>query len=174
MNVREAAPADIPAIARVHVDTWRAAYRGIVPDDHLDGLSYADRERLWTVALKPSNPTVVSVAEDEAGRVVGFAAGGPERSGDPDHRGEVYAIYVDASAQGHGLGRRLVADIARRLAGAGLTSLLIWVLADNPARGFYEALGGRYVRAQPVAMGDATLDEVAYGWSDTAQLRANL
>ncbi len=147
MAVREATVDDVPAIARVHVDIWRATYRGIVPDDFLDGLTYEGRERQWTAAL------------------------GPERGGDPDYRGELYALYIDAAAQGRGLGRQLVRAVAGRLADEGMTSLLLWVLAENPARGFYERLGGREVRTQPIAIGGATLEEVAYGWLDTGVLR---
>ena len=171
MAVREATPDDVPAIARVHVDTWRATYRGIVPDSFLDGLTYEGRELLWTAALGPGSPTRLFVGEDDAGRVFGFAAGGPERGGDPDYRGELYALYIAAAAQGRGLGRQLVQAVAGRLADEGMTALLLWVLAENPARGFYERLGGREVRTQPLAIGEATLEEVAYGWPDTGVLR---
>jgi hypothetical protein len=41
--IREAAPADAPGIARVHVDTWRTTYQGIVPDQFLARLSYEAR-----------------------------------------------------------------------------------------------------------------------------------
>ncbi len=171
MAVREATVDDVPAIARVHVDTWRATYRGIVPDDFLDGLTYEGRERQWTAALGPGSRTRLFVGEDDAGRVVGFAACGPELGGDPDYRGELYALYIDAAAQGRGLGRQLVRAVAGRLADEGMTSLLLWVLAENPSRGFYERLGGREVRTQPIAIGGATLEEVAYGWPDTGVLR---
>src|SRR5207244_4489056 len=70
------------------------------------------------------------VAED-AGLVVGYALGGPERSADTEYRGEVYAIYVLAAHQGRGLGRALIRESARELANAGITSLLIWVLREN-------------------------------------------
>lgn len=170
MTVREATLDDIPAIARVQVDTWRTTYRGIVPDSFLDGLTYESRERQWTAALGAGSRTRLVVGEDDAGRVVGFAASGPELGGDPDYKGELYAIYIDAGAQGRGLGRRLVRAVARRLADEGMTSLLLWVLAGNPSRGFYERLGGREVRAKPIAIGGATLEEVAYGWADTGVL----
>ena len=43
--------------------------------------------------------------------------------------------------------------------------MIVWVLRDNPgARGFYERLGGVYVRTQPITIGPTTLDEVSYGW----------
>jgi hypothetical protein len=53
-----------------------------------------------------------------------------------------------------------------------MTSLLVWVLADNPARKFYEALGGQYVYDKQVSIGNARLVEVAYGWRNARILVA--
>jgi hypothetical protein len=47
VNVRRARLQDAAAIARVHVDAWRSTYRGIVPDEHLDGMSYERSKRNW-------------------------------------------------------------------------------------------------------------------------------
>jgi hypothetical protein len=76
--------------------------------------------------------------------------------------------------QRHGLGRRLSATVVQQLIQVGMTSLLVWVLADNPARKFYEALGGRYVYDKRVSIGNARLVEVAYGWRDARLLVAEM
>jgi len=171
MIIREATCADVTAIARVHVDSWRTTYRGLVPSAYLGSLTYAGSERIWTGALcAGGNSPYMYVAEGEAGVVVGFAAAGPERMGDPVYTGELYAIYLLATHQGQGLGRRLVAAVAARLRTAGYPALLIWVLACNPACRFYVALGGRPVRTQPITIGGAALEEVAYGWPDCGTL----
>ena len=103
--------------------------------------------------------------------LIGFAAAGPERSGDPNHRGELYALYVLPSHQQHGVGRGLLRAVAGRFVTAGTRSMLLWVLAANPrARAFYEALGGVVVRDQPIEIGGATFTEVAYAWSELAAI----
>src|SRR5574341_178751 len=169
--IREARPEDAPAIARVHVDSWRSTYQGIVPDEHLAALSYERREQGWREALSnPDNPSFVYVAEDEAGQVVGFASGGPGREGHPDYRGELYAIYLFAQSQRQGLGRRLTQAIARQLLNAGISSMLVWVLAENSSRAFYEALGGQYLSEKKITIGEKELVEVAYGWQDVRVL----
>jgi GNAT superfamily N-acetyltransferase len=169
--IREARLEDAAAIARVHVDSWRSTYKGIVPDAHLAALSYERREQVWRDLLSNSNrASFVYVAEDEAGNVVGFACGGPEREGNPDYKGELYAIYLFARSQRRGLGRQLTQAVARRLLKAGISSMLVWVLADNPGRAFYEALGGQYLFEKKITIGEKELVEVAYGWRDIGAL----
>jgi GNAT superfamily N-acetyltransferase len=162
---------DAAAITKVHVESWRATYKGIVPDDFLARLSYAAREQLWRQVLTdPGSQTVVYVADDERGKVVGFVSGGPERSGDPVYTGELYAIYLLAQHQGQGIGRQLAITLVKRLMQDGMTALLLWVLAENPARKFYERLGGRLVYEKTVTIGGVLLTEVAYGWRDAHTL----
>jgi GNAT superfamily N-acetyltransferase len=159
---------DAAAIAHVHVESWRTTYKGIVPDDFLASLSYAQREQMWhQVFIDPSTLSFVYVAEDTRGQVVGFVSGGPDGRGDPVYTGELYAIYLLASYQGQGLGRQLVCALVSRLRQEGMTALLLWVLAENPSRTFYERLGGRPVDEKTVNIGGVPLIEVAYGWLDS-------
>ncbi len=170
-DIHEAGCADAAAIARVSVDTWRTTYTGLVPDSVLAHMNYTDRERTWAAKLCAPDPPLFAYAATAAdGSVVGFASGGPEREADPIYTGELYALYILAHRQRNGLGRLLVAAVAARLLADGHRALLLWVLATNPARGFYERLGGVYLREQPLTLGPATLHEIAYGWPDLAAL----
>ncbi len=170
--IRRAEPADAAGIARVHVDSWRTSYQGIVPADYLAGLSYERWQQRWDDILTGTDGgEVVYVAEDESGQIVGFAAGGPERNGDPVYRGKLHAIYILAGYQGRGTSRRLMGAVAADLAAAGIHALRLWVLAENaPARRFYAALGGVPLREKTVDLGGVPVVEVAYGWADTAGL----
>ena len=161
--IRSATVSDAPAIARVHVASWLSTYRGLLPDDFLESLSETNYTERWKRVITEGASKVV-VAEDGSD-VVGFASGGRERAGEQGFEGELYAIYVLDNAQRRGLGRELVRSIVDSLRELGLTNMIIWVLRDNrPARDFYERLGGIYVRAQPITIGSATLEEVSYGW----------
>ena len=172
MHIRLAQPSDAGGIARVHVDSWRSTYRGIVPDNYLAGLSYEQRENYWRSILthRSETPQWIYVAELDAGTIVGFACGGIEREQNPVYRGELYAIYLLADHQKQGIGRGLMQAVARSLVDAGTDSMLVWVLAENPSRAFYQSLGGQYVREKPITIGDVTLTEVAYGWRDLQSL----
>ncbi|MBI5666733.1 MAG: GNAT family N-acetyltransferase [Chloroflexi bacterium] len=107
-TVRVAVPDDAPAIARVHVDSWRSTYAGIVPQAFLDGLTYEGREAMWRGNLtNPERQSVLLVAEDENGQPVGFTVGGPGRDEQSDYDAELYAIYLLPECQGQGIGRQI-------------------------------------------------------------------
>jgi L-amino acid N-acyltransferase YncA len=166
MEIREAQISDAPAIARVHVDSWRSTYSGIVPADYLARLDYGQREQEWCDRIRAKRERqFISVAQ-EAGEIVGFASCGPEGSGNPTYDGELYVIYILEEHQRQGTGRLLVSHLASGLLQAGMESMLVWVLADNPFRRFYERLGGQPVAEQSVSIGEVELEEVAYGWRD--------
>ena len=165
--IRKATWADAPAIASVHVESWKTTYGGIVPDAYLETLTVEEKQTLWEKVLRQSDHSVF-VAE-ENGRVVGFVSGGPNRAADgliAKYDGELYAIYLLKEVQGKGLGRQLVQALVGDLTQKGIHSLVVWVLADNPSRGFYERLGGEKLAEERVEIGGKALWEWCYGWQD--------
>ena len=169
VRIRQAVDPDARGIARVHVDSWRSTYAGIVPAEHLAALDYERREANWHRILADRRQNVF-VAENRDARIIAFSSGGPERSNDSAYPAELYAIYLLESWQGQGLGRRLVAALADRFISRGWRSMLLWVLKDNPSRGFYEALGGVRIKQESISIGGTELVEIAYGWPDISPL----
>jgi ribosomal protein S18 acetylase RimI-like enzyme len=168
--VRQATLDDAAAIAHVHVATWRTTYRGLLPDDFLASLSEEHYTERWRRVISEGSSRVY-VADEPAG-IAGFASGGRERAGENGFAGELYAIYVLDAAQRRGHGRELVRAVAGALRDMKLPDMIVWVLRDNAAaRGFYERLGGVYVRSQPITIGNATLEEVSYGWRGLDAIR---
>jgi len=166
--IRKACLDDVPAMARVHVDTWRTAYQGIIPEATLASLSYEQREEGWKQILRSSGEKGLCtyIAATSTGQIVGFARGGPERTGDTTYRGELEGVYILSQFQRQGIGRCLVRTVAQQLAQAGIDSMLVWVLSNNPARKFYEVLGGQQlIREKQREMGGVMLTEIAYGWT---------
>lgn len=168
ITIRAARIEDAAGIARVHVDSWRTTYAGIVPADFLANMSYSQRTTLWEDELRnaANRQQFVFVAENDKGEIVAFVSGGPDRESNPPYQTELYTIYLLQAYQGQGIGRRLVRTLVEQLLSAGFTSMLLWVFAANPARRFYEALGGRLIKSAPFEIGGATVEEVAYGWED--------
>ncbi|HEX7083608.1 MAG TPA: GNAT family N-acetyltransferase [Gaiellaceae bacterium] len=140
MIVRPATGNDACAIARVQERSWQQAYRHVFPPADLDRGGFIDPE-LWRQRLEePPGGWTTLVAELDRG-LAGFVCSGPSR--DQRATGEVYALYVDPDAWGHGAGRALLAEAERRLA-QRYRAATLWVLDDNPrARRFYEIAGWR-------------------------------
>lgn len=177
INYREAGLSDARAIGRLHVDSWRETYTGILPEQLLDSLSAAARSAMWSSVLAGpvrSRRTAVFVAESR-GRIVGFGACGDQRDETLRDRGfdaEIGAIYVPKAHQGGGVGRSLMARMAGKLLDQGRTAASLWVLRENvSARQFYVRMGGAHLGARVGEQAGATVHEVAYGWSDLATLR---
>ena len=168
-RVREAMQEDAAAIARVHVDSWRTSYRSIIPESFLADMSYEDSEDRWRGWLQSVGDPhfAYRLAELPPGHIVGFACGGPRQgSAYAEYAAELYALYLLREHQRAGIGLRLFGSVACALAEGGSTSLLAWVLARNPSRGFYETVGGRLLGSQEIEVGEVRLEEVAYGWRD--------
>ncbi len=172
-HVREAKQEDALGMAKVRVDTWRAAYKGIVPDDFLDSLSSEEIAERWKRTFwEDRNPKIATlVAENSQGEMIGIAMCGPETSGDFNYRGEVYLLYVLPQYQNQGVGRALVgACVQYLMQRLNLHTMLIWVLAENPYRKFYESIGGKAVREKTQEIGGKLLPEVGYGWEEISTL----
>ena len=175
MSVRIATPDDADAIERVRTDTWRATYRGHMPDATLDALGYDGsrrREQMSRTALQEERFALVA---EHGSAVVGFCYGGPSRIPDQIHPGEIYAIYVLPEHHGHGHGSALMRAGAREIAARGWLGMLIWVLRENaPFRLFYERMGGHHLRDRDVdrEIEGVTITESGYAWDDVRLLAA--
>lgn len=141
MNLRRAVPDDAVAVARVHVRAWQVAYRGLIPDEYLDGLKPEERAQRYDFAsLDPARPTtLVAVDADE---VLGFATVAPARDEDAAGQGELCALYVEPELWGRGVGQALAVAARSELHRLGFNKALLWVLAGNArAQRFYRADG---------------------------------
>ena len=156
VDIRPARPGDGEAIARVHVDSWRAAYRDLLPVAVLDGLSAAQRTRHWDRVLLPASMDRVVVAERDGevvgfghvgpardAEVVGFGHVGPARDADVDPTtGQLATIYLRPEFWGSGVGRRVHEAALAELAGLGYRHVVLWMLSTNVrAARFYRRQG---------------------------------
>ncbi len=136
ITIRSARPEDARSIAKLHVETWRATYAGMLSAPYLVGLSAPRQELGWrNVILREPRDVRVAVGQGDA--ILGFGSCGPNRG----------ALF-------------------RRLVAAGRSSAIVWVLRDNPSRFFYERLGGRQVTYKTLAFAGSAVEAVAYGWGD--------
>jgi ribosomal protein S18 acetylase RimI-like enzyme len=162
ITIRAARLDDAGPIARLDVETWQATYAGILATPYLAGLSPARREIGWANVIR-REPRDVRVAINGAGEIVGFGSCGASR-GEPDFTSEVFTLYVAPDWQNRGIGRRLLLAMFARLVGEGHKSAVIWVLRENPARFFYQHLGGKEVRRKLLPFNGTDVAASGYGW----------
>ncbi|MGW0119441.1 N-acetyltransferase family protein [Streptomyces sp. NPDC003327] len=166
MTIRDAVPEDAEALAAVHVRSWQAAYRELLPPAYLEALDVEERAARWRARLEAADGPTVLLATGSGGRPVGFAAvrPWPDEEFGPATTAELAALYTLPSVWGTGVGRRLTEAVVERVAASGFHSVALWVLAGNErARRFYEGAGwradGTVVQEET---GGVVLDELRY------------
>jgi RimJ/RimL family protein N-acetyltransferase len=145
VEVRQAQEDDVSAIADIHVRSWQAAYRGVLPDELLDSLSAPERERSWREILRGSDERWLTlVAERGRGDLLGFCSvAAPSRDAPPDEAtAEVGALYVDPEHWRQGAGGAMLTVALQELKLLGFEAAILWVLPENHAAlAFYERFG---------------------------------
>jgi RimJ/RimL family protein N-acetyltransferase len=146
--IRPGTPDDAEATARIHVESWAAAYT-------LRGPSFERR-------IEDHRRFPPAYVAEVDGQIAGFVGVG--RSRDPDADGELYVIYVDPTHWGKGIGGELIRAGEERMRELGFREVVLWVLDDNPrARRFYEAAGWRADgQRRPIEVLGQTVPEVRY------------
>lgn len=177
IEIRPARLADAAAIGRVHVQAWRSAYPGILPDDYLAALHPSRQAGYYAAAISAGAGVFVASAMADRGteplRVVGFTTVGPARTPGLGE-GEIETLYVLDDWREQGIGRRLLRGGAEALRAQGCSSAFLWVLRDNPTRFFYRHLGGRLAMAGETRIAGTRVPQVAYVWNPIEKLIAGL
>ena len=167
IEVRHMNQSDASAIARVRAESWRAAYRGIVPDAFLDGMDVGGWADVYRRLLENPPEKMASFVVEADAKVVGMAATSPNRDDDTPYSAELLMIYLALGYWRRGIGQKLMHATTTWLIGQGMASMIVWGLAENwPARRFYEALGGQYFGQRSTDIAGSPLPEVSYGWTD--------
>ena len=144
VQYRLASNDDAPAIAVLHAESWRVAYRGMFPDDYLNNDVFEDRAKLWQERFADSEreTSTLTIVAEHGHDLVGFAHSIVDD--DTTYGTLLDNLHVRQSEQRGGIGTRLMVQTAEHLAALGFTHLYLWVLeANDRARTFYRALGGQ-------------------------------
>jgi ribosomal protein S18 acetylase RimI-like enzyme len=170
--IRAGIAEDAEKIAAIFVETWRATYPGMLPDKVLVRMSDEAQGRYWARILASGRGReMIRVAAGTDGSLAGFGSAGPERHG--AHReGEIYTLYVRPDWQNRGVGRKLICALFRALRERDCAEAMLWVVAANPSRFFYEAMGGTRSYERTEKLWGQDVAQIGYRWPDLAQLFA--
>lgn len=142
LEIRTAAIDDAHGVAIVHVTSWQTAYRGLMPNDVLDGLSVEQREDGWRQIITDPDAIGRTIVADRDGEIVGWASFGPGRDEGASEQGELWGLYAHPNAFSTGVGHALISAVEIALREDGFTSAYLWVLDGNDrAARFYERHG---------------------------------
>jgi RimJ/RimL family protein N-acetyltransferase len=142
MDLRSATPDDAAAMAAVHIDAWRTAYRGLVPDSFLAALDHKRSTERFHEFLESGEGETYIVERD--GRAIGHLTVGSCRDDDLSERtvGEIWGIYLAPVHWRQGIGTRVCRQAESMLRARGFRRSVLWVFEGNErARRFYEAMG---------------------------------
>jgi ribosomal protein S18 acetylase RimI-like enzyme len=173
VRIRAGRSVDAAAIARVHVESWRSAYAGLIPNAVLVRMSTDAQAREWSQQLARRRVAdSILVAELSEHGLIGFGSCGVARPTLLPQAGEIFTLYVAPEHQERGVGGALLLRMFDTLIDRGLNSAIVWVLAENPARFFYQAMGGRRIAQKEERMFNTLLPQAAFGWDDLQLVRA--
>lgn len=165
--IRAAKEGDAPEIANVHLNSWREAYRGLLPQEFLDQLPLTFKRRMsnWERTIR-ENKNILTVAEAPGG-LVGFSIfNEPRDKRFQDHQ-ELSAIYLFEKWKGKGIGHALLRLGMNELINKGATKAYCWVLEANSTRRFYERTGARPTGlTKDDEIGGMKCQELAYVWNE--------
>jgi ribosomal protein S18 acetylase RimI-like enzyme len=146
LSLRQAVLADVDAIAALHVAVWRFTYRDLAPEAAMQALDIPLRRARWIETLTTPKEDQIALVAESDGDLAGFGLAGPPGDASFGGRGEIKFLYVAGKFQRRGIGRGLIAAMARHLAERGYTGVgLSVVIGNESAIAFYEGLGGRSI-----------------------------
>ncbi len=166
--VRIARPDDAPAVARIYTQSWHDTYPAILPLELLRKMTPRSQAPRWRAAILARGREQVLVAESPQYGIVGMTSFGPAQDKELGYGGEIFTLYVAPDFLGLGIGRALLRAAFGVLHSSHFTSCVIWAHARNPARFFYEAMGGRLVAERSRYMMGTAVPEAAFGWRSLA------
>jgi GNAT superfamily N-acetyltransferase len=162
LSLRPANLTDAPLIASIHSTSWRATYRGLLPDSFLDGEVMHERAAYWEARLRaPGGERRMVLIAELAGEPVGFMC--VELQPESTWGVLLDNLHALPGYQGLGAGKLLMRAAETWAREQGESQLYLYVLEGNsPAIGFYERMGWQFVGAEPDHMGGVDITALRY------------
>jgi len=165
-EIRKAEIADAAAIASVNINSWKATYQGVIKQDFLDSLEVEAKIPGAMKRVQREDLDCFVAVDTSTNKVIGFADFGPCREKNIDADAELYAIYLDLAAKGHGVGKALFAKGYEATQARGYKKMMVSVFDQNPdAKKFYEKMGGKHAGFDHVNLGETRYLTATYIWN---------
>lgn len=152
--IRYADVNDAKILGDIHSQSWKIAYKGMVPDVILNNITSEKRQKYFEKALTEGWEEVAIILKEE--KALGLISIGKCRDEDKnDSYGEIWGIYLLPEYWNIGIGSELISWGLNELKKRNYKEVTLWVLEDNlNARKFYEIMGFEH---------DGTVKEITIG-----------
>lgn len=154
---------DAPWIARVQVETWQSAYRGLIPQEYINTLDVSKKTEQWQKKIILNWELILIAVYN--GKVVWFITWWESRD-KIEYDWEIRAFYVLEECQWKWIGTQLFDAMGKEFKQLWFKSFYLWVLHNWPAREFYENKWWKYIDEKIEKIGDIEIVEVSYGWKN--------
>ncbi len=158
-NIRRAMMGDVESCARIQADSWRKAYRDILPEEELAKRGYEQRIDRWKQIIAEGPEQFVY---EYNGKIIGFVGVCEPRDDDLGKETlELQGIYFAPEYLGLGFGRETIKFVLNKAKEEGYKRVSLWVFAENGrAKRAYEKCGFRPDgKEKTVAMGRDVLEQ---------------
>ncbi|WP_411991328.1 N-acetyltransferase family protein [Agarivorans sp. DSG3-1] len=137
-KVREALLGDVAAIAAIHVNAWKSAFKGLMPKGYIDKYTVQLRQREWLQAISTGVEHVLVALDNN--QIVGFLSYSEAKSSAAIL--ELHKLYLCPSVYRKGIGQLLMAQLALKAKAKDIEEMNLYVLDTNKvAITFYRKLG---------------------------------
>jgi ribosomal protein S18 acetylase RimI-like enzyme len=172
-HIRKAQPKDAAAIVDVHVTAWRETYAGLLKQDMIEDIAtVVNMTKTRNSIMTNRDLSILSlIAENEAGDVIGFCDGGLARELAEIVDGQIYLLYIQKQHRRIGIGRALMEKMGEHFKTLGAGPIALGVIENNqPARRFFEKMGGAFYSEMETLIKDGSLVEAIYAWEEPEAL----
>lgn len=124
------------AISHIYEESWKYAYKGIIPQSYLDSIP----QGCWAPKVDQEGIGSLLLLDDDI--LIGTSSYCRSRWNEFEGWGEIISIYLLPQYMGKGYGRHLLNAVVDGLKKQGYGDIFLWVLEENMrARRFYEKCG---------------------------------
>ena len=161
--IRSATINDAEKIAKIKLEGWQTAYRGIIDDNFLNSMDL--NEEIKRRKDNIQNGVEIIVAELD-NNIVGFCMYRDytkNQENYPNSDCEISSLYVKSSLKRKGIGTKLMQHVLKKLKKQGKTNMILGCLKENyPSRAFYEKMGGKPLKTEKITFGNREYEEIIY------------
>ncbi|WP_373265802.1 GNAT family N-acetyltransferase [Hungatella hathewayi] len=137
MEIRLMIPSDNRfALSHIYEESWRYAYKGIIPQAYLDSIPTGR----WAANFDQAEMNTIVMIQNDI--FIGTTSFCKSRYPEFKEFGEIVSLYMLPEYMGNGYGKHLLNAAVDGLIRLGYCDIFLWVLEENyRARSFYEKAG---------------------------------